>query len=175
MSWKKLKEESVYNGFRKIVQKTFLLPNGKTGQYDILNGRSFVSVVAITKEHQVLLVDQFRPGPETTMLCFPAGRIEDGESAEEAAQRELLEETGFKAGNLHFLKEVTHPYSHVTKYSFLATNCTKVGDQNLDELEFADVVSLPIDELKSLLIDPNSKNFINLDCGFLALNQLNKL
>ncbi len=173
--WKKLNQQYKFQGYRNIIQKTYELPNGNMGDFDIIDDKSFVSVVAITADDRVLLVEQFRPGPEMNMLSFPAGYIEEGESMETAAARELLEETGYQVDQLTFLKEVTNPYSHIVKYSFLATGCKKIADQQLDDNEFATVIDLSIPELKELLLDPTSTNFANLDCGFLALNALNQL
>ncbi|MDH5426722.1 MAG: NUDIX hydrolase [Nitrospirota bacterium] len=62
-----------------------------------------VLVLPITTDGNIILVRQFRHAIQQTTLEFPAGSIEAGETPKEAAARELLEETGYRAESLHFL------------------------------------------------------------------------
>ena len=68
----------------------------------------------------------------------PAGYIDPGETPEEAALRELKEETGYEPTELIHLASyyqdqgISSAYNH----AFLALNCEKVSDQNLDESEY---------------------------------------
>jgi len=174
MDWKKLDESRAYDSYRSIIKKRFLMPNGKTNEYDILEDHIFASIVPITIDQEVLMVEEFRPGPERKLLSFPAGYIQDGEQPIEAARRELLEETGYEAGHLEFLKEVPGPYSNIIKYTFLATQCKKVKEQTLDEFEFTSIQKIPLNELEALLTNPTTTNLVNIDCGLLALIRLSK-
>jgi ADP-ribose diphosphatase len=63
----------------------------------------YVAVVALTTGGDVVLVRQFRPAVETVTLELPAGHVEKGQTPEDAARAELLEETGFKARDVRFL------------------------------------------------------------------------
>lgn len=63
-----------------------------------------VSVV-VTRGDTVMLVERARP-PSAGLHAFPGGRVEAGESLEEAAQRELFEETGLRAVSLTPLREI---------------------------------------------------------------------
>lgn len=65
--------------------------------YYCLEMKDYVSVLALTKNGEVLLVRQYRPAVEAYTLELPAGHVEHGETPEEAAKRELLEETGYEA------------------------------------------------------------------------------
>src|SRR5680860_1592410 len=62
-----------------------------------------VLVLAMTRNEEFILVRQFRPALRRSTIEFPAGSIEEGESPEGAAARELLEETGYRAGSLQLL------------------------------------------------------------------------
>ncbi len=64
-----------------------------------------VMVFACTPEDKLVLVEEFRPPVGKPCLCFPAGLSGDEgeESHEEAARRELLEETGYEAGGMRYL------------------------------------------------------------------------
>lgn len=77
--------------------------HGSQDPYYILKLLDYVSIIAITKDGQILLVEQYRPVVEDNTLELPSGHVEEGESPEEAACRELLEETGYKANKVRLL------------------------------------------------------------------------
>ncbi|MEO1653667.1 MAG: NUDIX hydrolase [Bacteroidota bacterium] len=172
--WKKLKESFVYQGYRNILRKTFALPHGKEVDFDIIDVPSFVCIAALTDKNQVLLVDQYRPGPEICMLSFPEGRIDPGEEAEVAVQRELREETGYQAQEIKFLKSIPHAYSNQSKIIYLALGCQLVSEQELDEHEFIDVLLMDIPQFKHLLLDPQHRACNSIDAGYLLLHYLEK-
>lgn len=68
-----------------------------------VNAGGYVAVVAVTREGLIPLVRQFRPAVETDVLELPSGAIDPGETPEQAARRELREETGCEAGELELL------------------------------------------------------------------------
>jgi len=76
-------------------------PDGEP--YYMLELLDYVTVVAITPARHILLVRQYRPVVQRQALELPSGHVERGESPEEAARRELLEETGFDAPHLELL------------------------------------------------------------------------
>ena len=65
--------------------------------------RDYVSVLARTADGKFLLVRQYRPAVEQTTLELPGGHVEQGETPEAAARKELREETGYVAEELHLL------------------------------------------------------------------------
>ena len=65
--------------------------------------RDYVSVFAVTTEGNFVLVRQYRPAVEQTTLELPGGHVEEGETPEEAARKELREETGFIAEEFNLL------------------------------------------------------------------------
>ncbi len=151
-AWKRI-EPTVYHkvGWRRITTKTFLLPDGQKHTFDVmyLDGQQFACIVALTKDRQVVIARQFRPGPEKVMDDLPGGFVDKGENPEAAAKRELLEETGYQAGNMTYLgafhKDV---YMNATWHAFLATDCVKVTDDlQLDSGEQVEVDLISIDRL----------------------------
>ncbi len=125
--WDKLAEETVYSRYRRVVSKRFRLPGGEVVDYEIKDEDDMVAVLALTDERQVVLVRQFRPGPEAVLLELPAGVVEAGEEPADTAAAELLEETGY-AGRIEpagvMLEE---GYSNRTKFVFVAHGCTRQG------------------------------------------------
>lgn len=69
----------------------------KVESYYSLKTDDYVSVVALTADNQVILVRQYRPAVECLTLELPSGHVDGGEPAERAAERELFEETGYRA------------------------------------------------------------------------------
>ncbi|MEO8459555.1 MAG: NUDIX hydrolase [Dokdonella sp.] len=67
-----------------------------------------VMIIAVTPDDRLLFVEQFRPALQCATIEMPAGLVGDvaeqsSENAIEAAQRELLEETGYTAGRIEFV------------------------------------------------------------------------
>jgi len=90
--WQKRMETDVFASYRRISRKTFVLPNGAEAEFEIKQEPRCVGVLALTTRETVLLVQQFRPGPEAVLLELPGGGVNPGEDPAEAAARELLEE-----------------------------------------------------------------------------------
>jgi 8-oxo-dGTP pyrophosphatase MutT (NUDIX family) len=74
------------------------------GEWEVLHKYSAVAVVPLTPSDHVILVRQFRVPIRLPLLEVPAGLLDvDGEDALTCAERELMEETGFRAGETSFL------------------------------------------------------------------------
>ena len=95
----------------ELVGKTF---EGSDAEYYAIEAQDYVHVLAATEEGQLLTVRQFRPALERSMLDFPCGHVEPGQTPEEAARAELLEETGYEAGELEFLGKLNSDVGRLT-------------------------------------------------------------
>lgn len=151
MPWKKLNETPYRAGYRKMLKRHFLLPDGREAEYDIVDDRCSVAVFSLTPDNQVLLVKQYRPGPEKYLLELPGGFVDGDETTEDAAHRELLEETGF-TGDFRFVGS-TYKCANSTciRNYFAATNCTKIQEPSLDENEFIEFMQMPLTEFRARL------------------------
>ena len=78
-------------------------PPGFSEPHYSLRTRDYVGIVAVTPKGELLLVRQFRPAVWETTLELPSGHVELGQSPEQAARTELLEETGHEAGRFDLL------------------------------------------------------------------------
>ena len=92
-----------YRIFRVLRMRGTSPRTGKDVVYHGLEMVDWVQVIARTESGRLLMVEQFRPGTERYSLEFAAGMVDGDESPEEAARRELLEETGFEAAAIHNL------------------------------------------------------------------------
>jgi 8-oxo-dGTP pyrophosphatase MutT (NUDIX family) len=115
-----------------------------------------VVIVALTSDGELILEKNWRIPIESYVIQFPAGLTDrEGESEEEAARRELLEETGYLANKL--IPIVTTPECSVLTPTrvrhFLATDVKYVGDERRDDLENIEVLKLPIHNLSSFLLN----------------------
>lgn len=171
--WEKLSHEVVFQKYnRKIEKIMFRLPNGEEKIFYIKLEGPAVATLAITKDNQVILVRQFRPGPNVIFNEIPGGYIGKGETLEQAAERELLEETGYK-GNVRLVTTASDcAYSTMNRYCMVATECEKVAEQKLDKTEFAKVVLMPLKEFRELL---KSGKMTDIEVGYLGLDFLSLL
>jgi ADP-ribose pyrophosphatase len=88
-------------------------PAGGQPHY-VIQGKDFVVIVAATRENRILLVRQYRPPVAAVTLELPAGHIEPGETPEQAARRELVEETGYEADSFKLLANLSPSVARFT-------------------------------------------------------------
>lgn len=172
--WKKSKEKIVYKGYRNILQKTFELPNGNIEDYDIVHENSWSTIAALTTEGKAIIVKQYRPGPEKALYSFPSGFIDGNEAPLVAAKRELLEETGYEADDIFFVKKQLSGYFTAQQYLYIATGCQLKKAQSLDDNEFVSVELWTLSKLKEVIMDKKSDDFEALGLGMIALEYWKK-
>lgn len=145
------------NGYIKVRHYNLLLNNNITIVRDkIIKGNSngsAVVTVPITKDNEVLLVVQPRVVREGVLVELPAGYIEDMEDPIESIKRELLEETGYTSNNIRHLSSYYQDQgcSDAYNYAYLALDCEKIKEQNLDKDEFIRYFLCDYDEALELV------------------------
>ena len=83
-----------------VVRRRQPLPGGGTRVREVVLHPGSVVVVPFVSADRVCLIDVVRTAVGTTLLEIPAGTLDRDESLAEAARRELLEETGYRAGRI---------------------------------------------------------------------------
>lgn len=153
------------------------LPNGKTFEAVALEFRSWASVLALTKNQEVVLVKQFRHAAQSVVWEFPGGVVDDGENPLEGARRELAEETGYTASSLI---EVGRFYPNPAlqtnfMYGYLAFDAEKTDIQRLDDAEDIEVHLVPFDELIAMTKRGEFLNGLQVAVLFHALAHMNRI
>ena len=150
-AWKRIEPTEVHKvGWRTIVTKKFIDAHGKELTFDTVDveDREFVAVIALTDDNQVVIAQQFRPGPEKVFDELPGGFVDPGEDIETTMRRELLEETGYEAGEAIYLGGYhKDTYMNAVWHVYIATGCKLKAELNLGETEDVEVKLISIDQL----------------------------
>jgi ADP-ribose pyrophosphatase len=157
---------------KKYKVKTFKDPDGNKQRFFIDAGKDAVIIFGLTKDQKVILVKQFRPGPEKVLLECPGGGLEPAEDMLAAATRELEEETGYTGDLTYLTSFYFSAYGESRKHLFLAKNCEKVSGLNLDKEEFLEVALMSLESYCKNLMAGKVKD---VDISFLALAELGKM
>lgn len=150
---KQLSSEPKFDG--KIVRlrvDTVLLPNGEQSTREVIDHANAVVIVPVDSEDNVLLVRQYRYAVEDTLLEAPAGLIDDSEDPDDAAQRELREETGYASRSLRPLGGFWSSPGFCTEYlyAYLARDLVP-SPLSPDDDEFIEVERQPISRIPQLI------------------------
>ena len=123
-----------------------------SGEYIVLDAPDWVIVIPEIDGNpkEFYMVKQWRHGSKSLSVEFPGGVIDKGEEPEQAARRELLEETGCQAGRLTKLGQVNpNPALFSNQvHIFLAQDLQCTQSQSLDNDEFVNVIKVPVEQIK---------------------------
>jgi len=152
-----ISKKTVWKGnFMSAVEITYRDAKGIVRTWEALERlgiAGIVVMVAVTPSGNVVLEKQFRPPLGRDVIELPAGLVEPGESMEEAAKRELIEETGWAAKKLEFLAEgpISTGASTESLRAYLCTDLDHVGKNGGDDNEIIEVIEVPIENVQQFL------------------------
>ena len=166
--WQQVGEDEViYDGWLKIHRRTYRLPDGRTVEWDMHAGGPTVAVLALTPSKQLVMVRQFRPGPDRVVLTLPGGMVDPGETPEQAGERELREETGYAAGSVELVASAIANASPYHRHVLIARDCSPGHDLELDDYEDCEPVVLDVaqvrEELRAGRMTGSEQVYLGLD------------
>jgi ADP-ribose pyrophosphatase len=154
--WKNLGRKKEYECrlFQVHVNQSVSPVSGKEHTFYVISTHNWVNVIALTAEHKVLLISQFRHGSQKVILEIPGGVIDSSDASPlDAAKRELLEETGHAAKEWHLLGQVQPNPAILDNicYFFLAQDAKPVAELKLDDAEELEVIPRDLSDIPGLI------------------------
>ncbi len=153
-------------GWLRVDCDRVRLPDGSTATREYIRHSGAVAVVPLLDNGDLVLVRQYRYPLSKVLLEWPAGKREAGETTLECAQRELLEETGYRAAEWAYGGEIHNAAAYSTESIWLwFARGLRPGPQRLDDGEFVEAVQMDADELLALELSgqlPDIKTLLGL-------------
>lgn len=148
-----LASERVYEGrILNLRVDEIRTPTGVEALREIVENGGAVAMVALDDQQRVVLVKQYRHAVRGLVIEIPAGKLDGDEDPLEGAQRELREETGFRAGRFERLGSFYPAPAWSTEfvYLYLATDLTP-GPTQLEADEAIELLHVPLAEAIELI------------------------
>ncbi len=138
-----------------LVEEQLDLPNGKRITHTTILHPGASVILPITDDGRIVLVNQFRPSLKKWLLELPAGTIEQPETPEQCAMRELEEETGYRAARFTSLGQVTPlaGFCDEIQHLFVGHDLTLSNGRECDEDEVIEVVTFSLAELEQKIVE----------------------
>jgi 8-oxo-dGTP pyrophosphatase MutT (NUDIX family) len=153
MQWTTFGERPIYESpFVRLVLVDVQQPDGRRWEYHVVRLRSLAAVVMVDDAERVLLMWRHRFILDSWGWELPMGLIEPGETAEQAATREVEEETGWRPKSLRPLvyAEPANGITDSEHHVFLAEGAIQVGEpteaNESDRIEW-----VPLDDISAMI------------------------
>lgn len=171
---KVISTNEIYNGrIIKLHVKEVECPNGRIAKRELVLHPGGVGIVPVDEKGNVYMVRQYRIPYDSNMLEIPAGKLDLKEEADNAAVRELKEETGITANEIifmgNFYPSVGFLNENLRLYVALGLS---FGETDPDEDEFCDVVKIHINKLVDMIMNNEIKDGKTIAAIFMAREYL---
>jgi len=156
-----------------LVRENVTLDNGVITDMEFVEHPGATAIIPMLNESRIILLKQYRHALRKYIWEIPAGTIDPQESVINCAKRELIEETGYSAGQWRKLGEMTPVpgYSDERIHIYLATDL-QPAEQNLDRDEIINVHEIEINEAMGMVKAGKIQDAKSITGLFLALNRL---
>ena len=175
LPWKTLTTREIYrNPWMRLREDVAELPNGRTTIYGVCEFGQCVGVLPFVDNEHVVMVRQYRyVQKENTRWEMPTGGVRMGESFEAAAQRELMEEAGYRAGTLTWVnsyytsKSVCEEVAHL----YIGRDLTQ-SEAPPDDTEFLEVAVMPFNDVLQMALASEIRDGMSVIAILIAAHQL---
>jgi ADP-ribose pyrophosphatase len=168
---KTIHSEYLYRG-RVVTLRidTIQTPDGRQIQREIVEHHGAVAIVPRLDSETILLIRQYRQAVGETLLEIPAGTLEEGESADDCAARELEEEIGYRPGRLRrmFSQYLAPGYSSEVLHAYFAEGLER-SEMNPDADEQIEVVPVRASEIEPMILNGQIKDAKSIAALLVAL------
>lgn len=155
--WRVLSSEyRIKTKFLRLRADRIELPSGVVVEdYFVRESRGFCVIFALTPDQHVLLVRQYKHGIGEIVTELPAGMIDEDETPQACAQRELLEETGYAGAPPELVRTFLADPTNATArfHLFLVRDAVRTADPRFDVTEEIEVELAPVDEVRAMALD----------------------
>lgn len=177
--WQKLRSKLLARTRIFDVTSEFYRHPNRTEEQEffVVNAPDWVNVVALTPDHRLVLVRQFRYGTNDFSLEIPGGIIDPGEDCVAAAVRELREESGYVGGSARLLGSVRPNPAMQNNHCHLVLveNARPQAELEWDPNEEFEITTLPVDEVYALAYAGGITHALVLDALLLFTPHWQKL
>ena len=172
--WKLLQSDPIFESkFISLFKNKYELPNGdKVDDYYHISRPNYVLILAFNDEKKIVLEKQYRRGVDEFLLELPAGWINEGESVEETAIRELCDEAGF-IGKCQAVYEIYPEPGFMSMKAYVTIVHIDENQKSLRKPDPDENIEIYLESMKnieSMILDHKVK-----DMGFLAALSIYRL
>jgi ADP-ribose pyrophosphatase len=150
--WERVESRQVaeYEMFSVREDRSRSPRDGKLHTFQVAVSQGGVAVIALTDDGRMVMVEQFRHGTRKSSLELPSGVVDEGERPEDAARRELREETGCEGGEPRVLGcvELNPSWQSTPVHAVLIEGVRRAGEKDEDEGEDIRVRLVPVAEVR---------------------------
>lgn len=176
LRWETISSNYIYeNKWFHARADSCKLPDGRIIEpYFVVEVPDFCNVVIVTEKEEIVLVRQYRYPIDQTTYELPGGIMEANETPEQAALREMKEETGYMSTDIEYLIKVgANPaLMNNSGHFFLARNAVNTHITQYDALEDIDIVLFPKEEFLALLKENKLRHGVQIGPIYEALIRL---
>ena len=148
-----LKQKSIFKSKLFDIKQADIEFNGTTMKYEIISGTGSGAVMVVPFiENDIIFIKEYAAAIDDYMITFPKGKIDKGETIEEAANRELQEEVGYKAKEIKLIKKLYLAPGYIDHMTYvMIAKELSVSSLSGDEPEELEVIRVHRDDVINFL------------------------